>query len=96
MAEHGPDEEITLTDVLGPPTPRVPRGQGRDRVPEPPDAIVTDPEEVERSPVTGWPQDVHLAFQKLWIKSVGQLGYDKREWRTLRQLLDRWLLPPGD
>jgi hypothetical protein len=95
------DEEITLVDVLGhvqggvgPSAPPRRDGSGEHGL-SLPDLIVTDEEEVRRSSVTGWPEDVHLAFQRLWTKAVGQEGYDKAEWKELRVLLDRWLLPPG-
>jgi hypothetical protein len=95
------DEEITLVDVLGsvrggPGSSAPPRKDGSgEHILSLPDVIVTDEEDVGRSPVTGWPEDVHLAFQHLWTKAVGQEGYDRGEWKELRALLDRWLLPPG-
>jgi hypothetical protein len=95
------DEEITLVDVLGsvkggpgPSAPPRKDGSGEHGLLLP-DLIMTDEEDIERSSVTGWPEDVHHAFQRLWTKAVGQDGYDAKEWRSFRALLDRWLLPPG-
>lgn len=99
------DEEITLVDVLGRdrreifpgPNHQAPArkdGSGEHDL-SLPDVIVTDDEDVERSSVTGWPEEIHGAFQGLWTKAVGQDGYNPKEWKTFRSLLDRWLLPPG-
>jgi hypothetical protein len=93
--KRGPSsDEKTIPDGIEPPTPRYPI-LNRNRISTPPNLIVTDDEEISPSPLTGWPIDVHLAFQKLWTKAVGQDGYDKKEWNHFRSLLDRWLLPPG-